>query len=219
MARINLLPWRDWERERKKKKFLTNLGAVAVAGGVLVFAGHTYLDSQLDRQKSRNDWLRSEITQLDTRIAEIRNLRQERDQLLARMHVIQGLQGNRPVIVRVFDELVRTNANGVFYANLRMDGPVLQMNGTAESNNRISTLMRNLDTSEWFSEPNLKGIRENTAFGPQASNFQLTVRQIDPNAAATGADTSAMAVTDQDRAGTRSNTSRSANRAATSKGK
>jgi type IV pilus assembly protein PilN len=186
MAHINLLPWRDWERERRKREFLTNLAAVALAGGLLIVLGHFYLGGQLDRQTARNEWLRQEIAQLDTRIAEIRTLSQEREQLLARMHVIQGLQGNRPVIVRVFDELVRSNASGVFYANLRMEGPVLSMNGTAESNNRISTLMRNLEASDWFAEPNLKGIRENTAFGPQASNFQLTVRQTNPNAAANG---------------------------------
>jgi type IV pilus assembly protein PilN len=182
MARINLLPWRDWERERKKKEFLTNLVAVALAAGILVFLGHTYLEAQLDQQNARNDWLRKEIAELDKRIAEIRALRQERERLLARMQVIQDLQGNRPVIVRVFDELVRTNSNGVFYANVRMDGSTLAMNGTAESNNRVSTLMRNLDASDWFSEPNLRGIRENSAFGPQASNFQLTVRQVKPRA-------------------------------------
>jgi type IV pilus assembly protein PilN len=183
MARINLLPWRDWERERRKREFLTNLIAVALVSGVLVFLGQMHLDGRIDRQKGRNEWLRQEIAHLDTRIAEIRSLRQEREQMLARMQVIQGLQGNRPVIVRVFDEIVRTNAGGVFYANLRLEGNMVSLNGTAESNNRISTLMRNLDASEWFAEPNLKGIRENTAFGPQASNFQLTVRQTNPGAA------------------------------------
>jgi type IV pilus assembly protein PilN len=181
MARINLLPWRDWERERKKKEFLTNLAAVALAGGIIVFLGFTYLDARIDRQNARNDWLRKEIAELDKRIAEIRTLRQEREQLLARMQVIQELQGNRPVIVRVFDELVRTNASGVFYANVKMENALLSMNGTAESNNRISTLMRNLNASDWFAEPNLRGIRENTAYGPQASNFQLTVRQVKPS--------------------------------------
>jgi type IV pilus assembly protein PilN len=180
MAHINLLPWREWERERKKKEFLLNLVGVVLVAGLLVFLSNMYLENQLDNQNGRNDWIRQEIAQLDRQIAEIRTLRQEREQLLARMRVIQELQGNRPVIVRVFDELVRTNPSGSFYTNLRMEGERFSANGTAESNNRISALMRNLETSDWFKNPNLQGIRENPSFGPQASNFQLTFVQDDP---------------------------------------
>lgn len=184
MARINLLPWREWERERRKKEFLTNLAAVLVVAGLLVFAGAWMLDSRIEYQEARNEFLKKEIAVLDERIAEIRDLQKTRDELLARMRVIQELQGNRPVIVRVFDELVRTLATGVHFRTLRMQGTTLTVEGVAESNNRISTLMRNLDGSDWFASPNLRSIKEdpnNSDYGAQASNFNLTFVQTNPN--------------------------------------
>jgi type IV pilus assembly protein PilN len=184
MARINLLPWRDWERERRKKEFFGNLAGVLVAGAAIVFACGWYLDGQIDDQLERNRLLEAEIVILDERIAEIRNLQKTRDELLARMRVIQELQGNRPVIVRVFDELVRTLAKGVHFKTLNYEGKRLAVEGVAESNNRISSLMRNLDGSDWFASPNLRSIKEdpqNTNYGPQASTFNLTFVQTNPN--------------------------------------
>ena len=184
MARINLLPWREWERERKQKEFLTSLAGVALFGLAVVFAAGFYLDSSIDNQRLRNQFMRDRIEVLDQKIAEIRNLRQKREQLLARMRVIQELQGNRPVIVRVFDELVRTLSKGVHYRNLTMTADQLAVEGTAESNNRISSLMRNLNDSDWFAGPNLKSIKEdptNGDYGEQASSFDLTFVQVNPN--------------------------------------
>ena len=108
MARINLLPWREWERERRQKEFLTNLGVVLVFGVLLVLLVGTFLDQSIENQESRNDYVQGHIDDLDKQIAEIRELKKKKDELLARMRVIQQLQGNRPVIVRVFDEIVRT---------------------------------------------------------------------------------------------------------------
>lgn len=182
MAHINLLPWREWERERKKNEFLARLGLVFVLGAVMVFAGGWFLDGAIENQQARNQFMRDKIAVLDGQIAEIKELTQQREQLLARMRVIQELQGNRPVIVRVFDELVRTLAKGVYYRNVVMANKTLTMTGTSESNNRVSTLMRDLDKSEWFASPNLKGLKENPTAGAQASDFQLTVNQVNPNA-------------------------------------
>ena len=181
MAHINLLPWREWERERKQKEFLLSLGAVALVGLMTVLLAGVYLDSSVDDQRARNEFLREKITVLDDKIAEIRDLRQKREQLLARMRVIQELQGNRPVIVRVFDELVRTLAKGVYYESVKMTGEGVALSGTAESNNRISSLMRALNGSDWFKDPNLKGIKENPLEGAQASDFQLSVTQTSPH--------------------------------------
>lgn len=184
MAHINLLPWREWERERKKKEFLGNLAGVFVLGVVLVLAGGWVLDNNVDYQNARNNFLQSKITELDTKIAEIAQLEQQKKDLEERMELIQELQGNRPVIVRVFDELVRTLSKGVHYQELEMHGGNLHVSGTAESNNRISSLMRNLDESEWFESPNLRSIKEdpdNTDYGPQASTFDLTFVQHNPN--------------------------------------
>ena len=177
MAHINLLPWREWERERKKKEFLGNLAGVLVLGAVLVFAGGWMLDGDVEHQNSRNQFLNGKITELDTKIAEIATLEQEREELKIRMELIQTLQGNRPVIVRVFDELVRTLAKGVHYKKLEMSSGQLKVAGTAESNSRISSLMRNLDESKWFESPNLRSIKEdpeNSDYGSQASTFDLT---------------------------------------------
>ena len=110
MANINLLPWREWERERKRKEFLTQLVVVLVIGLLLVFGAGWQLDNSIGNQNQRNERLERGINRLDSKIAEIRTLRKERQDLLARMQVIQQLQGNRPVIVRVFDEMVQTLA-------------------------------------------------------------------------------------------------------------
>jgi len=184
MARINLLPWREWERERKKKEFLGNLAAVLVAGAALVLLGGFYFDGKVEGQQARNAYLEQEIAVLDERIAEIAQLQKTRDELLARMRVIQELQGNRPVIVRVFDEMVRALAKGVHFNTLKMNSNRLSLEGVAESNNRISSLMRNLDSSEWFTSPNLRSIKEdpsNSDYGMQASTFNLTFVQVNPN--------------------------------------
>ena len=184
MAHINLLPWREWERERKKKEFLGNLAGVFVLGAVLVFAGGWVLDNNIDHQNARNNYMQGKITELDKKITEIAQLEQQKKDLEERMALIQELQGNRPVIVHVFDELVRTLSKGVHYKNLELAAGNLKVTGTAESNQRISSLMRNLDESEWFQSPNLRSIKEdpdNSDYGPQASTFDLTFVQHNPN--------------------------------------
>lgn len=185
MARINLLPWREWEREQKKNEFLAQLGMVLVGAGIVVALWGWNLDSAADDQIARNKILETEIAALDEKIKEIRDLRQQREELLSRMQVIQDLQGNRPVIVRIFDEMVRTLSTGVHYDKLSMTSTQLAVLGVAESNNRISSLMRNLDGSDWFAKPNLKTIKEdpgNVDYGAQASTFELTFEQVNPNA-------------------------------------
>jgi type IV pilus assembly protein PilO len=131
-----------------------------------------YLDSSIERQNQHNAYIKEKIA-LDQQISEIKDLRAKREQLLARMQVIQELQGNRPVIVRVFDELVRTLAKGVFFSTAKLDGRNLAIEGISESNNRISSLMRNLEASDWFASPNLKAIKENTP-PVRGEQFQLT---------------------------------------------
>ncbi len=185
MANINLLPWREWERERKQKEFLVNLAGVVILAVVIVLAAGQYLDQSISGQNARNAFYESRIAVLDERIKEISTLQKDREDLLERMRVIQELQGNRPIIVRVFDELVQTLAQGVHYSKLEMKDGALALEGVAESNNRISALMRNVDASDWFADPNLKSIKEdaeNRVYGPGASVFDLTFRQVNPMA-------------------------------------
>lgn len=181
MARINLLPWREELREQRKNQFLQQLVLVIALGAAIVFASGMYLDSSVQAQQGRNDYVEGHIKELDKRIAEIRDLRAKREQMLSRMRVIQELQGDRPVIVRIFDEIVRSLVPGLYYQSITMNGKDLALVGTAESNTRISSQMRTFEESDWFTSPNLRGIRENPRFGPQASDFQLSVKQIKPS--------------------------------------
>jgi len=148
--------------------------------GLIVFGVDRYYNAAIDNQTARNNFLKREIGVLEERISEIQLLQQKRNQLLARMKVIQELQGNRPIIVRVFDELARQLAPRVFYTQVQMQGSALAINGIAESNNRISNQLRNFSDSEWFGGPNVTAINANPNYGPQASQFAMTVQQTTP---------------------------------------
>ena len=178
MARINLLPWREQLREERKKQFFAALAATVVASLGIVFMADLYISAGVNQQQSRNQYLEKQINQLNARITEIKNLRTRKEQLLERMEVIQGLQGNRPVIVRVFDEVAKVVPDGVYFKDLAIEGNQLTLVGVAESNSQISALMRNFDASEWFTEPNLTAVRKIAEGGDLMNEFDLTVRQI-----------------------------------------
>ena len=181
MARINLLPWREQLREERKQQFLVSMAGVLVVACGLVFLGDQYLNASIDNQNARNDFLKKEIAVLDARIQEISELKTRRQQLLERMKIIQDLQGNRSIIARVFDQLVRTLPEGVYFTDLKMIGSNVAINGAAESNNRVSTLMRNLDGSDWLAAPNLSEVKAITSGGvDQANVFTLSVQQVAP---------------------------------------
>lgn len=175
MAHINLLPWREARREELKRQFLSILGLVVVAGIMLIVLADRVVNGQIDDQKARNDYLTQNIKVLDAKVAEIRDLQRKRNQLIDRMRVIQELQGNRPVIVRVLDQLVRTIPDGVFYTRVQARDKTLSIGGIAESNNRVSSLMRRLDASDWLQAPNLDSVRAATMYGDQATTFDLKV--------------------------------------------
>ena len=176
MARINLLPWRDEHRAEQRREFLVVLCAVATIGVAAVFAADLFVSGQIQNQDNRNAYLRENIERLDQQVAAIRDMQRQRTQLLDRMSVIQELQGNRPIIVRILDQLVRTVPDGVFYTELKFQHQAIVITGLAESNNRVSSLMRRLDASDWFTAPNLEGVRAEPAFGEQAAAFNLAVQ-------------------------------------------
>lgn len=175
MAQINLLPWRDARRQELKKEFLAAVALVLALAAGLVLLADRIVDSQIDNQNARNQYLTENIKELDKQVAEIRDLQKRRNQLLDRMRVIQELQGNRPIIVRVMDQLVRTVPDGVFYTNLVTKDKKIAITGFAESNNRVSSLMRRLDASDWLANPVLGKVTEAREFGDQATKFDLTV--------------------------------------------
>lgn len=176
MANINLLPWREARREELKRAFLSILGLVAAAAVVVILLADRVVNAQIDHQNARNDYVTQNIRELDKQVAEIKDLQRKRNQLIERMRVIQELQGNRPIIVRVLDQLVRTIPDGVFYTRVAAVGPQLSVNGVAESNNRVSSLMRRLDGSDWLKDPNLDAVRAAPVYGNQANTFDLSVQ-------------------------------------------
>ena len=174
MANINLLPWREERRQELKQEFLVVLGLVAGLAVALVFLANMMVSGAIDGQKARNNYLQQQISELDQQVKEIKELDKKKNELLDRMKVIQELQGNRPIIVRIFDELVRTLPDGVFYNELSRTNNAIKLQGIAESNNRISSLMRRIDKSDWFSEPNLTAVKAEPMYGEQASQFNLS---------------------------------------------
>ena len=175
MANINLLPWREARRQERKKQFLIGLGATLAGAAMSVLFWDLAVNSQIDYQQSRNQYLRTQISLLDQEVAEIRDLQRKRNQLIERMRVIQALQGNRPVIVRLLDQLARTVPDGVFYTSLETKANVVSIEGVAETNNRVSSLMRRLGASDWFENPKLDAVQAAPVYGVQATTIKLTV--------------------------------------------
>ncbi|MEZ5570788.1 MAG: PilN domain-containing protein [Halioglobus sp.] len=176
MAQINLLPWREERRQELKKEFLAAVALVLALAAGLVLLADRVVNNQIDNQVARNQYLTENIKELDKQVAEIRDLQKRRNQLLDRMRVIQELQGNRPIIVRVMDQLVRTVPDGVFYTKLSTKNKRISITGVAESNNRVSSLMRRLEASDWLANPVLDKVTEAREFGDQATRFELTVK-------------------------------------------
>lgn len=180
MATINLLPWRQERREQLKKEFLIILGGFAIGAAAIVLLWQLLLTTGISNQEKRNNYLAERIKELDLQVAEIAELKKQKQELVVRMQVIQSLQGNRPEIVHIFDELVRTLPDGVFYTSVIRIGSDISLMGTAESNNRVSSLMRQLDASEWFASPNLQLVQANKTIGEQATNFSMKVKLTPP---------------------------------------
>ena len=181
MATINLLPWRDERREELKKEFLVVLAVIAAFAVAIVFAWQFVLNDNVGVQNERNQFLDSRIRELDDQVKEIHALKKKKKELIERMTVIQSLQGNRPEIVHIFDEIVRTLPDGVYYHSITRNGSTMTLTGSAESNNRVSSLMRQLNASEWFASPNLRQVQASKFMAGQGSDFEMDVQLVSPN--------------------------------------
>lgn len=182
MPHINLLPWRDELRKRREKEFIITAVIAALLMGGVVLGVHLHYESRIAYQNQRNQFIETEIAALDKKIKEIEDLKKERDRLIARTEVIQNLQAGRPEIVHVFDELVTTLPEGVYYTKVAQKGRSLNLQGVAQSNARVSSLMRNLDTSTWLTNPLLREIKKRTTDETSVplSDFILDVSQQQP---------------------------------------
>jgi type IV pilus assembly protein PilN len=182
MTRINLLPWREELRQEQKKQFGVMAVMTCVLAAAIVGLVHFQMQSKIDYQLSRNEFMNKEITKVDEEIKEIKELQKTRRSLVERMEVIQDLQGSRPSIVHLFTEIVSTVPNGVYLKTLSQNGGDLNVTGEAESNARVSTYMRNLQASAWMKDPNLTIIEIEDKTVNRISSFTLTVKQTSPNA-------------------------------------
>ena len=179
MPHINLLPWRDDLRKRREKEFIITAVIAALMMGGVVLGVHLHYESRIAYQNQRNTFIDAEISALDKKIKEIEDLKKERDSLIARTKVIQDLQAGRPEIVHVFDELVTTLPDGVYYTKVAQKGRALNLHGVAQSNARVSSLMRSLNTSTWFENPSLVEITADVqkSTSVRLSKFNLNVSQ------------------------------------------
>lgn len=180
MARINLLPWRAELRAQKQREFIVLALFVAIASAFVVFLVHTYMDGVIQYQDSRNQYLRSEITLLNHKIAKIKTLDKTKQSLLDRMKIVEQLQASRPGVVHLFDQLVTTEPPGLYLTDFSQTGSKIFLSGRADSNARVSTYMNQLDASPWFTGAKLQIIvSKSTAIG-NVSDFKLTVNQSEP---------------------------------------
>lgn len=183
MAKINLLPWRQELKKQRQQEFVAINAGVALAAAAIVLFFHMMLSAQLSDQEERKAYIQSEIAMLDSQIKQIDKLQTRKEELLARMKVIQDLQGRRPVIVRVFDELVRSVPNKVYLLSVKRDGDKFTIEGNAESNTQVSSFLRNLNASEWFKNPVLSTVTADdtvkkatkVSLDKRSNRFALTV--------------------------------------------
>ena len=159
MIRINLLPHREQKRKARQRQFVSMSIGLVVMGLALVGLGWIILDRQIAEQDGRNSLLKTEIAKLDEQIKEIDKLREQTQALLARKQVVETLQSNRTEAVHILDQMVRQLPDGIYLKSLRQTGSKIQLVGYAQSSARVSTLMRNIDSSPWLQQPELVEIK------------------------------------------------------------
>lgn len=158
-VRINLLPHREQKRQARQRQFISLVVSLAVLSLAVVAMVHGVLSAQIDNQKDRNDLLKKEIVKLDDQIKEIDRLRDQIQAVLARKQVVETLQANRSEAVHVLDQLVRQLPDGIYLRSVKQAGPKVTISGYAQSNARVSTLMRNIEASPWLVNPELIEIK------------------------------------------------------------
>ena len=175
MIRINLLPHREQARKERRQQFISLAVLTLILAGLIWFLGSTLIGSQIENQVSSNDFIKREIAALDKEIAEIARIKEQTQALLARKQVIESLQSNRTETVTIFNELVRQMPEGVFLRGVKQTGSGVLLTGYAQSNARVSQLMRNLDASPIFEKPLLQEIKKVSFKGRNVGEFILGV--------------------------------------------
>ncbi len=173
MIRVNLLPYRQLQREAKQREF--NLMAVftGIAAIAAVFLGNTYINSKIEAQVERNQRLEAETAKLDKEIADIKELKNQIRVMLERKQVVENLQTNRNQSVVILDELSRQLPDGMYFKSIKQQGGTIVLEGVTDTNARVATLVRNLTNSNWLTSPSLVEIKSVSASNVKQNLFTL----------------------------------------------
>ncbi|GGF61397.1 PilN domain-containing protein [Alteromonas lipolytica] len=174
MAHVNLLPWREQRRQQQKQQYIVVLALVGLITGLIFWLIGQFIDTQISNQNARNQYLQSQITALDSQIAEIKKIKESKAAIEQRMALIEQLQSSRNLAPQVLDELARLVPQGVSFKSLQRIGAKIQVRGTSESNNRLAEFMRQLETSKVFTSGELSSIVADTSASDAVSEFTLT---------------------------------------------
>ena len=178
MTKINLLDWRAERRARRREQFLQYLVLAFIVAAAVVGFAYFGMTRAISAQEARNEYLKQQIAEVDQKIKEIEDLERTKQNLLARMRVIEELQGSRAATVHFFDELVNTIPDGITLSSIKQVGDNVTIEGVAESNGRISTYIKNFESSPWFAEPRLVVIRTSEKNKQREGAFTLQVKNL-----------------------------------------
>ena len=175
MMRINLLPHRQIRREARQKQFVAMMALSAIAAAVILFLGYSYLNLRLENQNQRNERLTVAIKDLDKEIAEIKVLKEKIADVLGRKQAVESLQTNRSQVSQILDEMSRKLPEGMYITAIKQAANLVSIDGVADTNARVATLVRNFGNSEWLTAPNLVEIKSNTVNDLKTNDFKLNV--------------------------------------------
>ena len=178
MARINLLPWREELRTQRQQDFMVAIGIAAAFTCFVFFLVYLQIEEMKQYQQKRNTYLQNEISLVDKKIKEIKDIEDKKRQLLTKIEVIQQLQESRPQIVHLFDELAKSTPEGIYLSKFKQTGAALVLDGKAQSNARVSAFMRGVDASPWLDMPVLQVITgKGKQKDGQLSDFSMHAKQ------------------------------------------
>lgn len=179
-VRINLLPHREQKRAARQRQFILLAALTLGLGAVVAMAGHTFIAAKISNQEGRNAFLMAETAKLDKEIEEIKVLKEKTTALLERKKVVESLQSNRSQVVHLLDQLVRQLPDGVYLKSIEQKDNNVKLVGYAQSNARVASLMRNLDSSEWLEEPGLVETKAVILNNIRVSEFTLNIKLSSP---------------------------------------
>jgi type IV pilus assembly protein PilN len=176
MVRINLLPWRTQEREERKQAFLVITAGAVVVSLFVALMMHVTMAAKIHSQRKINQYFTDQITQLDRKIQEVKEIQQDKARLINKIKIIQQLEMRRTLVTHLFAEMVKLMPDGLYLTAIKKEGPKISLMGKAESNTRVSEFMRNIDASEWVTKPILTEIKNTGDNAGTVRDFSLEIQ-------------------------------------------